>query len=244
MQTVACIKWGTAFPADYVNRLYRGVRRHVVRPTEFVCFTDDATGLDAGIKVLPIPPIDLPARGLREGPWRKLVLWSRDIGVAGDILFLDLDVVVTGPLDDFFDYEPGKLCLIRNWTQAGDGIGNSSVMRFPAGGAPHLVDDFEKDTVRMSFSSVNEQIYLTKESRLPTAFWPERWCASFKHNLLPRFPFNWFRDASPPPPDTRIVVFTGPPRPHEALDGKWPAKWYKRHYKRVRPVTWMKDHWV
>jgi hypothetical protein len=146
MQTVACIKWGTAFPADYANRLYRGVMRHVVRPTQFVIFTDDATGLDPGIKVLPIPPINLPATGLREGPWRKLALWSRDLGVEGDVLFLDLDVVVTGPLDVFFDYEPGKLCLIRNWTQLNDGIGNSSVMRFPAGGAPHLVDDFEQRT--------------------------------------------------------------------------------------------------
>ena len=49
MQTVACIKWGTLFPSDYVNRLYRGVTRHVTRPTRFICFTDDAKGLESGI---------------------------------------------------------------------------------------------------------------------------------------------------------------------------------------------------
>ena len=92
-------------------------------------------------------------------------------------------MVVTGPLDALFDFEPGKLCLIRNWTQEADGIGNSSVMRFPAGGAPHLVDDFEKDAIAMSFRYVNEQIYLTRESRLPTVFWPRNWCPSFKEMM-------------------------------------------------------------
>jgi hypothetical protein len=243
MQTVACIKWGTAYPAYYVNRLYRGVTRHVRRPTRFVIFTDDATGLETGVEVRAIPNIRLPENGLRRGPWRKLALWSRDLGVTGDILFLDLDVVITGPLDDFFDYERGKLCLIKNWTQEDDGIGNSSVMRFPAGGAPHLIDDFEKDAVRMSFHYTNEQMYVTRESKLPTVFWPRDWCVSFKYKLVPRFPLNWWSDI-PLPKEARIVVFTGNPRPHEALQGKWPAPWYKKHYKMIRPVAWLKDHWV
>jgi len=45
------------------------------------------------------------------------------------------------------------------------------------------------------------------------------------------------------PADARVVVFTGHPRPHEALAGKWPAPWYKRTYKSVRPVGWLNDHW-
>lgn len=243
MQTVCCIKWGTLFPPYYVNRLCRGVLRHVSRPTRFIAFTDNSSGLDPGIEVRPIPPIALPIKGIRGGPWRKLALWSRDIGVEGDILFLDLDVVVTGPLDPFFDFEPGKLCLIRNWTQEAEGIGNSSVMRFPAGGAPHLVDDFETDAIAMSFRYVNEQIYLTKESRLPTVFWPKNWCPGFKGMMAPRFPANLWREIALPP-DARIVVFTGHPRPHEAAEGKWPAPWYKKHYKSIRPVKWLNEHWV
>ena len=242
MPTIVCMKWGTAFPAGYVNRLFRGARRHAPPGTRFVCFTDDATGLDAGIEPRAIPPIALPAEGLRRGPWRKLALWSRDIGLSGDLLFLDLDVVVTGSLDDFFTYEPGKLALIRNWTQKGDGIGNSSVMRFPAAGAPHLVDDFEKDAIALSFKHTNEQTFLTLESRLPTVFWPPEWCASFKHDLMPRFPRNLWAEV-PKPLNARIVVFTGHPRPHEAATGEWPAPWYKKHYKSLRPVRWLADEW-
>jgi hypothetical protein len=243
MQTIVCMKWGAAYPADYANRLYRAAMRNVARPTRFVCFTDDPAGLATGIETRPIPPIDLPANGMRRGPWRKLALWSRDLGgLDGDLLFLDLDLVITGPLDAFFDYEPGCLCLIRNWTQTRQEVGNSSVMRFRTGSAPHLVDDFERDAVAMSFRYTNEQIYLTRESRLPIRFWPPAWCPSFKHTLKPRWPLNLVKTAALPA-DARIVVFTGHPRPDEALRGEWPAPWYKKTYKTIRPVAWLADHW-
>jgi len=41
---------------------------------------------------------------------------------------MDLDVVVTGGIDDFFDFRPeATYCVIENWTQPGSGIGNTSV---------------------------------------------------------------------------------------------------------------------
>jgi hypothetical protein len=240
MQTVACMRWGTLFPPDYVNRLFRGVMRNVSRPTRFIAFTDDATGLDPGVEARPIPPIRLPATGLGGSPWRKLALWSGDIGVAGDMLFLDLDVVVVGAIDGFFDFEPGKFAIIRDWGSAGSG--NSSVMRIPAGGAPHLIERFEAAPLEKRRLHSNEQVYLTRESGLPTAFWPESWCPGFKAMMLPRFPFNLVKTVTLPE-GARVVVFTGHPRPHEAQRGEWPAAGWKKIYKRVRPVTWLDAHW-
>lgn len=242
LQTVICMRWGTLYGVDYVNRLYRGVMRNVARPTRFVAFCDDPAGLDAGIEARPIPPIRL-ADGLRRGPWRKLALWSRDLGgLAGPVLFLDLDVVVTGSIDGFFDCEPGKLGLIRNWTQAADGIGNSSVMRFVVGSAAHLVDEFERGGAKLTVAFDNEQIFVTRRSGLDIVFWPEGWCRSFKHDLMPSWPSRLLHPA-PLLPDTRIAVFTGEPRPHNALQGRWPGRWYKKFYKTIRPVTWISDHW-
>lgn len=221
--------------------------RNVARPTRFVAFTDPIAGLDPGIDARPIPDIRLPA-GLKPGPWRKLALWSADAagglgGLAGDLLFLDLDILVTGSLDALFDHAPGQLVLVRNPTQGRrDGIGNSSVMRFRAGSAPHLVADFEADAVRMSYRFDNEQIYVTKASRLPVAFWPEAWCPSFKHGLLPPWPLYLVR-APALPPEARVVVFTGHPRPDEAMRGRWPAKWYKKFYRALPPVPWVAEHW-
>ena len=242
MQTVVCIRWGTAYGADDVNRLHRAVMRNVGRQTRFVCFTDPVDGLDPAVDARPIPAIALPP-GLKPGPWRKLALWSTALGdLDGDLLFLDLDVLVTGSLDPLFDHAPGRLVLVRNPTQGRrDGIGNSSVMRYRARSAPHLVADFEADAVRMSHRFDNEQIYVTKQARLPVAFWPEAWCPSFKHGLLPPWPLYLFR---PPklPPAARVVVFTGHPRPDEAMRGLWPAKWYKKFYRALPPVPWVAEH--
>lgn len=240
MQTIVCMRWGDRFPVEYVNRLYRGVMRNVTRPTRFLAFTDDPVGLDPGIEPRAIPPLRLPATGLGGSPWRKLALWSRDIGLEGDFLFLDLDVVVVGGLDALFDFEPGKLAIIRDWSARDSG--NSSVMRVPAGAAPHLVERFEADPLGKRALYSNEQAYLCAESGLPLAFWPEAWAPGFKAMMLPRFPRNLFQNVKFPV-DARLVVFTGHPRPHEARAGEWPARGWKRIYKRVRPVEWLDAHW-
>ena len=241
MQTIVCMRWGDRFPVDYVNRLYRGVTRNVTRPTRFIAFTDDPAGLDSGVEPREIPPLRLPATGLGGSPWRKLALWSADIGISGDFLFLDLDVVVVGGLDAFFDYEPGKLAIIRDWSARDSG--NSSVMRVPAGAAPHLVARFEADPLGKRRLYSNEQAYLCAESGLALAFWPPEWAPGFKAMMLPRFPRNLYANVTLPP-QARVVVFTGHPRPHEARAGVWPARGFKRLYKRLRPVDWLDAHWV
>ena len=132
MNTVVCMRWGTRYPAPYVNRLYAGIARHARAPFRLVCFTDDAAGLRAEVEARPLPPIPLPDRAAWS-PWRKLSVWQDGLGLEGDVLFLDLDLLVTGPIDDFFAYAPGAYCVIENFTQKGRGIGNPSCFRFPAG---------------------------------------------------------------------------------------------------------------
>jgi len=73
-------------------------------------------------------------------------------------------------------------------------------------------------------------------------FWPAIWCASFKHSLIPKWPLNFFKTPRLPP-DTRIVAFTGKPDQDEAVIGKWPAPWYKKTYKFVKPTPWIARHW-
>ena len=47
---VLCLKHGTKYSADYVNRLYNMVKRNCRIDYEFVCMTEDANGLDSNIK--------------------------------------------------------------------------------------------------------------------------------------------------------------------------------------------------
>jgi hypothetical protein len=241
-QTVICMKWGTRYGPDYVNRLYSMVQRQTSRPTRLVCYTDDPSGMAEGVETFPLPHIVLPPSKTWL-PWRKLSLWQRGLeGVSGEALFLDLDVVVTGNLDDFFDYEPGHFCVAKNWTQPGAGIGNTSIFRFPVAGHPYIYDRIMNECDRVLATHRNEQIFISREIT-DMKFWPDEWCLSFKSSLVPFWPLNFFI-APPLPKGTKVVAFPGKPDPDEAMEGRWPHKyWYHALYKHVRPTPWIAEHW-
>jgi len=112
---VLCLKWGDRYGPEYVNILFRAVSRNLKRPFRFHCCTDNPTGLDPVIEIIPFPVNP----GIRRG-WPdilvKLAILRDGFGsLQGPTLFLDLDVAITGALDPFFDYKPGEFCIIHNW---------------------------------------------------------------------------------------------------------------------------------
>jgi len=46
---ILCMKWGTKYGPEYVNRHYAMVRRHLTGDFNFVCLTDDAQGVRAEV---------------------------------------------------------------------------------------------------------------------------------------------------------------------------------------------------
>jgi len=102
-------------------------------------------GLDPAIEPFRFPPIELPELW-RWRPWRKISLWQRELfGLSGDVLVLDLDIIVTGSIDVFFDFSPERtFCVIENWTQPGQRIGKKNTLGVPPsprrapGGLRHL----------------------------------------------------------------------------------------------------------
>lgn len=51
---VVCVKYGTKYGADYVNKLFNGIRKNLKLKHVFTCFTDNSEGLDHRIKVKPL----------------------------------------------------------------------------------------------------------------------------------------------------------------------------------------------
>jgi hypothetical protein len=240
---VICMKWGALYGPHYVDRLASMVRRHLARPHRFLCFTDDPAGLDPRVETAPLPPIRLaPEHAMK--PWRKIGLFNPTLAdLTGPTLFLDLDLVVVGALDPFFDHEPGKFCIIHNWTHPDRIVGNSSVYRFEPGADSYVLERFHSrphqhwiDTYR------NSQTFLS-HSVNDMRYWPEGWCVSFKKHCLPRGLRAWIEPARAPD-GARIVVFHGSPNPDDALAGRWPEpEWWKRPFKRLRPAPWIAEHW-
>ena len=231
------MKWGTKYGPDYVNNLRAMVRRHLTLPHRLICFTDDGRGLEAGIEVMPLPAMDLAAG--KERGWRKLSTFTAPLAdLKGPVLFLDVDILIVGSLDCFFDH-PGRFCIIRDWAKPWRGTGNSSVYRFEANAHPDLLAHFLAQADQVKREVRNEQEYLTREIHRQEmlTFWPGEWCVSFKYHCLPRFPLNFFRTPRLPT-NARVVVFHGHPLPEEAIAGR-----NRNLLRRPRPTPWIADHW-
>lgn len=253
---VLCLKWGRKYGPEYVNRLHRAVVRNLSRPFRFVCVTDDGEGIEPGVEVVPMPPNpDVQGR-----PWpnlhAKLCLFRPGFAqLSGPTLFLDVDLLVTGPLDDFFDYRPGDFCIIHNWIERRKlffrkrpDIGNSSCFRFDAGSesARRVWECFLRDKGDRSlwnpFFECGSQKYQTRAMREAgnISWWPDEWVSSFKRHCIPPFPLNLlltpkFRTGG------RIMAFHGRPDIDEAIVG-YRGKGVKIHLS-CRPTPWLRDFW-
>ncbi len=103
MNTIACIKWGNKYSAEYVNILYAMVKRNLTIPFTFVCFTDDPQGISQSITVHPLPELHCSSQLPSGGGWRKLAIFTKGSNILqGKVVFLDLDLVIVGNLDEFF----------------------------------------------------------------------------------------------------------------------------------------------
>ena len=244
MRQIVCMKWGTLYSADYVNRLYSMVRRNLSGDFRFVCLTDDPAGITNEVECFDCPEVDIPSRHCNRG-WRKVSLWAEHVeGLEpGDALFIDLDVVITGSLDEFFEVE-GDFIVCFNWSTGEERrIGNTSIYRFRVGSHPYLLSTLLEKTDEVLETYPNSQTYISKTVQ-PEAmsFWPDGWCHSFKVHCVPAGLKRWRFDPVLPK-GSKIVVFPGVPNPHEAAAGHWPAPWYKKFYKHIRPAKWVTEHW-
>jgi hypothetical protein len=271
MKQIICVKWGQKFGPEYVNRLYGMVSRNISGPFRLVCLTDDARGLRREVDAYPLPELGCAAPQRSIGKWRKLVLWGAELpqltGLAGPVLFIDLDSVIVDNIDGYFSFgEPDDVILARNWAKPLRRLGQTSVFRFPAGRYPQILANFRADPQGVADRCRFEQHYITEAVPGGIKLWPEAWTRHFRLHCLPPFPLRYFMQAKLPA-GAKIVTFPGGPNPSDVMLGRWtevePAhpsrlghlkalfggprreskRW--RHLTRyVMPVGWIDRHWV
>ncbi len=237
-RVILCMKWGTKYGPEYVNRLYGMVARHLPGPFRFVCLTDCGAGVRSEVEIFPIPSLQLPV-GIPERGWTKLTTFTaHQYGLQGTALFLDLDVVITGALTPFFE-APGEFLIIHDWKRPWRVTGNSSVYRWRLGAYVDVLEKFrrEHEAVRQRFR--NEQTYLSHEihSLGQLAYWDRAWCASYKYHCIPTWPLSYWRTPAIPP-GARILIFHGVMNPPDALAGRSNGNWRK-----ALPAPWIAEHW-
>lgn len=248
---VVCIKWGTKYPAYYVNRLYAGVARHLDRPFVFHCFTDDAAGIRPEVVTHPLPTepfeADLVAamqRAGRKGAWRKISLFRPGLGgMTGRMLGFDLDVVITGDLTPLVDRAPDKVAMRREWRYAWKGQqgGHGSVFCFEPALHPYLYDEFAADPAGAVARHKGSEQYYTSITALrhgQLSYLPGPLVGSFKYDAARLPPLNLLL---PPrlPDDCRVMCFHGSPKMEEAVEG-FRSDWWRS----TLPADWLRQHWI
>lgn len=100
----------SAFSAETVNVMRRMVARHYPPPHRFICVTDDPTGIDAGIEIVPLwndfAELKNPCGHPRNPScYRRLRSFHPDIAqyFGARFVSLDLDTVITGDLTPLWD---------------------------------------------------------------------------------------------------------------------------------------------
>lgn len=258
---IICINWGTKYGPPFINRLYAMVARNITPPFSFTCFTDSAEGVRPEVRCEPLPPLDVKMPVGTLGIWPKARLWGPKLAdLTGNVLFLDLDMVVVGSLDPFFDYgEPDDVVLSRNPTNPFERLGQTSLFRFPVGKLVPLQEQFRADPQGIADQYRFEQRFVTRNAPGGIKRFPRGWVCHFRRHCRRPFPLNYFL-APRQPRNARVVIFPGGLHPQHAIEGRYgpdrpntamghlrglsaaerPIS-YLRHY--IRPTGWVAQHW-
>lgn len=244
------IKWGDLYSGEHVNRLYRAAKRRSARDVRFFCMTDRDDGLDPAIERLPLleEPYEAQMRAAlaqapKQGALRKVAMFRPDLvpDLDGPMLALDIDIVITGALDDLADFAPGKVAMRRPFSPrvSPATYGEGSVIKFEPAVHAFLYEDMVADpegAVRDCQGS--EQTYTSTAAFRRGAFaaFPDAWIVSFKRHCRPAPPLNL---VLPPrlPPEARVVCFHGRPKIDEARDG-----FRGKLTRSTRPARWIAEN--
>ena len=206
--TIVSLRAGEKYGPEYVHRLRKAVERNLSMPHRFVCMTDRPHEVDC--ETLPIP-MNLP------GWWGKIAVFSKEL-FPGRRLFIDLDSVITGSLDEFAAYQ-GKLAVIRPFPGDRDNGINSGLMSIAPGAYASIWHKFSADP--------EAAVRFCVANAVPAwNFGDQRWL-----ELMIRKPVDYWQDLNPGsvvsykfhcgnglPPNARVVSFHGKPDPHDVTD--------------------------
>lgn len=247
---IICMKYGSAYPADYVNVLYNATKKALKNPARFICLTDDANGILPEVEIFPIPETGLTGKEwYRSGVWPKVSLFDGEFhGLRGRALFIDLDMVIVNDLDAFFELEGDVIGTnanaswgLPNQDQTAPEFG-SMIFSWNLGQHPEVADHFRANKEEVWAEIELEQAYV--HSRLPGAsFWPQGWVASFKRNLRQPVGLDLFLPPKQPDGDIKVLAFHGRPRPIDLIRGK-PYFWDRFPHMGNGRVQWMADYWT
>lgn len=222
----ACVIHGNGYDWQYVENLYNMLTRTIPAGIRFHVYTEH----DRSVPPHMIKHVldDWGVSGPKKSWWYKMQLFN-SAHFSGDLLYLDLDVVIVRDLTCLIQQPTDYFWTIRDFrylqNQRTSTI-NSSLMWFNVEKFSWIWDKFllnnVTDTMRQfpgDQDYLNHVLYINQRR-----FFDDRYFESYRwqchdggydfHKRKHRTPGTGMRVA----PDTAVVVFHGKPKPHEVSD--------------------------
>lgn len=223
----ACVIHGDKYDWEYVERLYSMIHRHMSRGVRFHVFTEKNRSVPGHMikhDLTEWPGISGP----RKSWWYKMQLFDPS-RISGQILYLDLDVVIVDTLDWMCDLDPGYFWTIRDWRHLWKPLWhgmNSSVMYWDNGKFSNIWKEFcDRGIGEIAARYRGDQDFIN-------AMLPEEQRRFFQDDFV--LSWRWqIKDGgmdiktrayknpgagSVVPPGSKILIFHGDPKPHEIQD--------------------------
>lgn len=246
--SVVTMKWGTLFGPEYVNVLHRACRANTTLPFDFICMTDDPTGLDADIIALPLPDIGFTRdEWFMPGVWSKLALYKRNLfNLSGRCIFIDLDMMVLKDFDALLSYDAPFVTtdMGESW-RPGQSRKNpeagTCLFAFNFNEQEQILTSFLADKAAAKANFENEQHFAGHHAS-SMDYWPEGWVISFKRWLRQPIGLDLFLEPKAPPADAKVLAFHGTPRPWDLIRSGW-NHWDRFPHMGHGRVSWVAEYW-
>lgn len=202
-------RWGkmdNSLPAEYINNLYKGVKKYASKDFKFICFTNELLdNINPEIEIRSFPMVTL------DGVLPRLYMFSHEAGLFGEqVLCLDLDVVVIGNLEKIMNYS-GMFCTRRKFKPGEEHKLDGDIMSFKACRENEerfwvpFVDDVEK---AVKLTQGRERYWVRKVAGDIAETWDDIAPGSVVS-------YKWHYQKRRITKDTAIVSCHGYPRPHQ-----------------------------
>lgn len=218
--TIVCFLWyGDRWGKDdmgaiYTQRLVNGVRRNLSIQPRIVCLTDLPLVLD-GAEIIRFDP---PSR---LGCLPKLCMFDPGLGFRGQVLSLDIDIVVTGSLDELAGYR-GPFCVRSKFLERLKHQADGDIVGFRAEDREvieQVWDPFIHDVkAAESFTGGRERFWYRRQMDCL-----DRWQDLFPGQVVSYK--RHVRGIGRLPAEARLVSCHGRPRPHEIREA-----WVTKHW--------------